>query len=365
MKKLSFIFALLLAAFSVFAIGFGPWSDESKAAQGIKTLGDGIFFFEFEGDYELDKYLANGGAKSVDELSAFIEKSLKKGTWTSPKTKSMSDIKISLGDFGCASISASNSAECGGMIFGRNYDWNDCAIMIIHTKPNNGYESVSTCCLSHMGLGRDWKPANKFPADAAALGLIYVPMDGMNEKGLYIADLMAGDREATAQERGNTNVTTTDAIRLVLDKAATVDEAVTLLESHDMHSVIGAAHHFAISDNTGKSVVVEWADNKMYVTETKVLTNHYTADSPKKDTAADTVLGNSKLRFGILQETGENAQWSMNKDGVRDALKSVHGSQYSASGEELTVWSAVFEPNIRKITYYFRENYDKPIVVEF
>ncbi|MBO6100448.1 MAG: linear amide C-N hydrolase, partial [Spirochaetaceae bacterium] len=253
----------------------------------------------------------------------------------------------------------------GGMIFGRTYDWNDCAVMIIHTKPDNGYESVSTCCLSHMGLDRNWKPANKFPADAAALGLIYVPMDGMNEKGLYIADLMAGDREQTAQERGNISVTTTDAIRFVLDKAATVDEAIAILENHDMHSVIGAAHHFAVCDNAGRSVVVEWADNQMYVSETKILTNHYTADSPKKDDGLNEQSINSRMRFDKLKETYDNAQGAMNAEAIRDALNSVHASQYSTSGEELTAWSAVFEPNSKKITYYFRENYDKPIVVEF
>lgn len=365
MKKLSITFALLLAALSVYAISFGPWADESKTAKSIKELDDGVFFFEFEGDYRLDEYLEKGGGKSVEDLRMFITKSLKKGTWTSPKLKTITDLKITLGDFGCSSIAAKNTASCGGMIFGRNYDWNDCAIMIIHTKPDNGYESVSTCCLSHMGLDRNWKPANKFPADAAALGLIYVPMDGMNEKGLYIADLMTGDREATAQERGKTSVTTTDAIRLILDKAATVDEAVKLLENHDMHSVIGAAHHFAICDNSGKSVVVEWTDNKMYVSETAILTNHYTADSPKKDDGSDPKADNSRLRFEELKKTCEKANYEMNADDVRNSLKSVQASQYSTSGEELTAWSAVFEPNAKKITYYFRENYNKAVIVEF
>ncbi len=365
MKKLSIIAVLILAAISVFAIGIGAWSEESKTTKSIKQIDDGVFFMEFEGNYCLDEYLANGGGKSVDDLRNFITKSLKKGTWTCPKIKTMTDLKITLGDFGCGSIAASNTAAYGGMIFGRNYDWNDCAIMIIHTKPDNGYESVSTCCLSHMGLDRNWKPANKFPADAAALGLIYVPMDGMNEKGLYIADLMAGDREQTAQERGNISVTTTDAIRLVLDKAATVDEAIAILESHDMHSVIGAAHHFAVCDNTGRSVVVEWAGNQMYVSETKILTNHYTADSPKKDDGLNEQSKNSRIRFDKLKQTYDNAQGAMNAESIRDALNSVHASQYSTSGEELTAWSAVFEPNSKKITYYFRENYDKPIVVEF
>ena len=58
-------------------------------------------------------------------------------------------------------------------------------------------------------------------------------------------------------------------------------------------------------------------------------------------------------------------EFNLSANDVRDALKSVHASQYSKSGEELTAWSAVFEPNKRKAVYYFRENYDKPIIVEF
>lgn len=363
MKKSKFVFAITLALSVLFSSC--AYIDEMQAVKSIKNVDEGVYFLEFEGDYGLDDYLSSGGGKSVDDLVGFISTSLKKGSWNGSTKKSESQVKISLGDFGCASISAANTEDCGGMIFGRNYDWNDCSIMIVHTKPKNGYESISTCCLSHLGLDRDWQPSNKFSADAIALGIIYVPMDGMNEKGLYIADLMAGDREQTAQERGKTSVTTTDAIRLVLDRAATVDEAIAILENHDMHSVIGAAHHFAISDNTGKSVVVEWAENQMYVTETKILTNHYTSDSPKKDDGTNPQTDNSRLRFNELKRIGEENNYQMNEVQIRDALKTIRANQYSVSGEELTAWSAVFEPNAKKIVYYFRENYDKPIVVEF
>ena len=85
MKKLSITFVLILTAISVFAIGIGAWSEESKTTKSIKQLDDGVFFMEFEGDYRLDEYLANGGGKSVDDLRNFITKSLKKGTWTCPK----------------------------------------------------------------------------------------------------------------------------------------------------------------------------------------------------------------------------------------------------------------------------------------
>ena len=123
----------------------------------------------------------------------------------------------------------------------------------------------------------------------------------MNEKGLYIADLVCGDNETTAQNTGKTSLTITSAIRLVLDKAATVDEAVSLLENHDIYSVIDTAHHFIIADVTGKSVVVEWTGNKMYVSESKILTNHYVAESPKKGVFT---YENSKVRFEMLEKYG-------------------------------------------------------------
>jgi hypothetical protein len=42
-----------------------------------------------------------------------------------------------------------------------------------------------------------------------------------------------------------------------------------------MHSDIGSAHHYAIADASGRSVVVEYVDNKMVVTESPAVANHY------------------------------------------------------------------------------------------
>jgi len=68
---------------------------------------------------------------------------------------------------------------------------------------------------------------------------------------------MAGDDAVTQQETGKPALTTTSAINYLLKNAATVDEALELLRGIDMHSDIGAAHHYAIADASGKSVVVE------------------------------------------------------------------------------------------------------------
>ena len=41
------------------------------------------------------------------------------------------------------------------------------------------------------------------------------------------------------------DLTTTDAIRYMLNNAANVGEALSLLNNIDMHSDIGSAHHYA------------------------------------------------------------------------------------------------------------------------
>lgn len=345
----------------IFGILFSScnYVDEMDAIKSISELTEGVYFFEFFGDYDFDRFLAQGGNKTNEEMADFLTESLSKGKWNKGDVEEKSVI-IKTPDFGCSSIVAKN--KNGKPIFGRNYDWKDCAIMVIHTKPKNGYESVSTSCLEFLGMDRNWKPKNKFPDDILALASVYVPLDGMNEKGLYIADLVAGDNETTAQSRGKTPLTITTAIRLVLDKAATVDEAVSLLENHDIHSVIDTAHHFIIADATGKSVVVEWTGNKMYVSESKVLTNHYVAESPKKGVFT---YENSKVRFEILEKYGNENNWTMDAEKMKDCMKSVSVGNFDFETQEITAWSAVYEPENKRISYYFRENYEKPFIIEF
>ena len=337
------------------------YSSEMASLKSLTQITDGVFFIEYEGDYKLDEYLEEGGGKSNSEMADYIEKCLKKGSWDGVGAGKDISVKITPPDFGCSSIAANN--KDGGKIYGRNFDWNDCSIIIIHTKPTDGYESISTSCLEFLGLDRNWEPAYKFPNDIIALASIYVPLDGINEKGLYIADLMAGDDEQTAQDTEKPDATTTMAIRMILDKAGSVDEAIKLLNEIDMNSVIGSAHHFAMSDATGKSVVVEYVNNQMYITETPVLTNHYTAESPKKDDGSNPNRENSRERLTKLLAAGENSSWEMNAEDVRKTMESVSAKNYAV--DEITAWSIVFEPQKRKATYYFRGGFAKPFVIEF
>ena len=114
-----------------------------------------------------------------------------------------------------------------------------------------------------------------------ALSGLFFALDGINEKGLAVADLMAGDEAVTHQDTGKPALTTTSAICYLLKNAATVDEALELLRGIDMNSDIGSAHHYAIADASGKSVVVEYVDNEIVVVDSPVVTNHYLCEQKR------------------------------------------------------------------------------------
>lgn len=344
-KKILKILAIaVVAVVIVFLAGaYAMFGTQLKAANSIEKIQDGFYSMEYDGDYGFDEFIEQGGAATDDKLAEYIISFLSHGFYQ-PET-----VNVESGDYGCCTLSVQNNEE--GIIFGRNYDWEACDAMLVHTKPKDGYESISTCCLDFLGFGEDWKPegmGNQFMALAA----VYLPLDGMNEKGLCIADLMAGDKVETHQDTDKPDLTITSAIRLLLDKAATVDEAVALLEQYDMNSSIGSAHHFSITDATGKSVVIEYVDNKMYVTETKVVTNHYLSDSEKNGVGSD----NSKLRYQILYDSYQENGGIMSKDQVLECLKSVSASQYDTG--EISQWSIVWDVENKTVDYYWNEDYD-------
>lgn len=345
------ILLVLILAIGVFIAGaWSMFGEKVTAAMTVTKVSDGLYSMSFEGDYGFDDYVKFGGGSSAEEMGEYITNFLS-GGYYAVDTSVMEEAVIA-----CSTITAKDAN--GNMLFGRNYDWSDCKTMIVHTKPENGYASVSTACLEFLGFGEEWQPDADMMSKFMALAAIYIPLDGMNEKGLCIADLMAGDMEETHQDTDKLDLTTTASIRMILDHAATVEEAIAILENIDMHSDIGAAHHLAICDATGKSVVVEYVNNEMYVSESPVLTNHYITDSPKKGLGSE----NSFMRFDTLTELHNQSNGIMSTELVKDALYKV--SQRGPAKEyEGTMWSIVFAPQEKALTFYFKADYENPYVV--
>ncbi|MBQ3971899.1 MAG: linear amide C-N hydrolase [Selenomonadaceae bacterium] len=342
-KTLAWILGILAVLLLVTAAGawtlFGTFI---KAANSIRQLEDGLYAMEYHGDYGFEEFLESGGAANEEILADFLTSYLSRGFFKSGG-------KVEPGTFGCSTICMQD--EDGDTLFGRNFDWGECRSIIVHTIPSAGYESVSTCCLDFLGFDESYSPDGSMMDRMLTLAAVYVPLDGMNEKGLIVADLMAGDKEETHQQTEKTDLTTTTAIRLLLDRAASVDEAIDLLRQYDMNSEIGAAHHLSIADASGRSVVVEYVDGKMLVTETTVVTNHYLNECAKKSVGSS----QSHLRYETLSAAPDTGD----EETVRALLESVAQKNYPQDdgSYERTMWSIVYALSAGYADFYFTEDY--------
>ncbi|MBR1786598.1 MAG: linear amide C-N hydrolase [Paludibacteraceae bacterium] len=333
---------ILVCLLALAGFAYHLFSDQIKAVQSIKEVTDELYEMTYYGDYGIDAFLEQGGIRSDAELQPFLQKVLSHGLI--PVNTPQPEIP----DIGCSTLVAPIKGT-SGYLFGRNFDWAKKGnTIIIRTYPKNGYASVSTSNLDFLNMPLSLESDNiieKMPVIAA----IYVALDGINEKGLMVADLFAGDKEKTAQERGNLAVTTTTAIRLLLDLAATTDEAISLLASWDMHSSIYWAHHLAIADKTGYSVVVEWIDNEMIVTPTPAVTNHYL--TPLRPHVG---IGQTEARRDTLCARLE-AIPEMQTSAMKQLLQDV-------AFEDYTGWSVIFNTTELNATYYFRTDFTKAYI---
>jgi hypothetical protein len=158
--------------------------------------------------------------------------------------------------FGCSLFVA--SGDPGRLVFGRNFDWEPNPALVLQTDPANGYASISIVDISYLGVGAD--PAG----DQRLLDAPLLPFDGMNEQGLIVG--LAADESATvAPDAAKPTVGGVRILRLVLDQAASVDQAIALFGRYNLDFGGGPPLHYLVADATGASAVVEFVDGRIAV----------------------------------------------------------------------------------------------------
>lgn len=310
----------------------------------ITELKDGFSVVRYEGDYGFEEFLSAGGASSDKEVAGYLMQNLA----GSPKLGFAGEI------FGCSTIAVQDAG--GGFLFGRNFDWNTCDALVVMSYPEDAYASVSTVNLDFIRQGAGGAAGMALSVDEIkTIAALYAPLDGMNEKGLAVSVNMIQDSETIDQNTEKPDITTTTAIRLLLDKAGTVEEALELLGEYDMHGSMGITVHLALADALGNSVAVEYIGNEMAVTKTPVVTNFYLTEGEKYGIGTE----QSHERYEILMEL-LNENGFMGDTEVRDALNRVSKDNF---GEfESTEWSIVFRLSEGKAVYYHREDYTQGYV---
>lgn len=305
--------------------------------ESITEIENGFSYAEYKSDYGFETFLRQGGAEADADVFRFLAGNL----FAEAEALSLAEEA-----FGCSTVSA-QSAD-GEWIFGRNFDWNRCEALVVKSMPQEGYASIATVNMDFIKQGAGLASAF-LSDDQMLLASLYAPLDGMNEKGFCISVNMISDGEAIQQNSDKPDLTTTTAVRFLLNQAGSVEEAIDLLKEYDMHSSMGMMVHFAMADSTGRSVVVEYIDSEMKVTETPVVTNFYLTEGEKYGVGTE----QSHERYEILMNT--IAEQTLSMGAVADALDSVSKDNFVDSST--TEWSAVFNQSTKDVIYYHRENY--------
>lgn len=326
LKKIS-LTVLSLIGISVAALGF-TFRNEIKTINSIEKVDDyGLYTMKYYSDYGLDKMIEQGGVSTDNELVQFNVDNLLKGL----------PVKFDVPDFGCSTFQAQTKE--GDWLFARNFDLDYVPSMIVVTEPENGYKSVSVANMSVVGYDEENQPTN-FLNSFMNLANPYLPMDGMNEKGLSIGVLLIKD-DTTNQETDKLDMTTTSMIRYVLDKAKNVDEAIKLFENVDMHSSAGASYHFQVADASGDSAIIEYVNNELCITrkgeKPMALTNFIVSDE-------NYGFGKGHDRYETITKALEESNSIMSKEEAMNVLKSVSKDDYNKETDEgsSTQWSVVY-----------------------
>lgn len=187
-----------------------------------------------------------------------------------------------------------------------------------------------------------------------AIAALYVPMDGINSAGLCVADLEVNEGGMPEVDTDKTDLTITTAIRLLLNRAANVQEAIDLLSKYDIHASGHISHHLSISDVFGNAVSIEFTKDGFTVVDTNEVTNFNLNNG---NTAAG---GESaKRRYETLCSIYESNNGVLTREQVTDAMKQV-----SQSGPSITQWTMVYQVGSPVVDYYFLRDYDKKFEFE-
>lgn len=259
MKRFFTVTGTIIFVLMVFCIVFFlmMYRHEIHTLSSLEEREQGVYTMTYEGDYGFDEFLKTG-ASSDAEIETFVTNRLLKGL----------PIKLESSEIGCTAFVTKNKE--GEVLYARNFDFNYAPFMQVYTNPDNGYASVSTVNLTFMGYDKEHLPTAGLDIDnnCMLLAAPYLPFDGMNEKGVCMALLAVPETDYNTDPKKIT-LNTTTAIRLVLDKAANVDEAIELLRQYNIYFSAEYGCHFLIADASGRSVLVEYYDGAIQVVESE------------------------------------------------------------------------------------------------
>lgn len=372
---------------------YGIWGKELNSISSIKEIipahesnkAGKVYEMTMDGGYYFDEFIEQGGVSNDDDLIQFIVDNI---------TKGLIPISMKAPEVGCSSFTVID--ENGNNLFGRNYDFASTSSLILHTNPGNGrHASISSVDLQFLGLGDGIDGLmDKLTAIAAA----YAPLDGMNDAGvscgIYMSYQGPGDESySTDQQTDKPDLTSTTMLRMILDYADDVDEAVELVKKYDFHDSANSSFHYMVADASGKSAILEWVNedatdstdidgtkrvlkvyyndkdemlgedeaknNFQYITNFIVTPGYYANETQEDMKGLD--------RYNYIKNTinpdGTNTEGKFTKEKSLNLLKDLGRRKWNqtvgSDSNNITVWSVLYDLDNLEATWVSNEEFDE------
>ena len=282
-----------------------------------------LYRMDVKYDYDLDRLIEYG----ITDNQSFVDAIVKEALPILP-------VHIKAPDFGCSAFTLQEAD--GNVLMGRNYDFKrDTSAMLVYCEPKGGYKSVAFAALDNISANI---PDASMKKKLATLTAPFICLDGMNEKGVSIAVLTL-DSEPVHQNTGKPVIGTTLVIRLILDRAATTEEAVELLNQYDCES----------------------ETREMVATPIRSITNFFGLYKDKVlPNQKNGIYGHGKERYDKMEAIFDYEE-VYNSDVAWEALKAASQEPSEEEVTSNTQWSIVYDDTNLTAEIALRRNWDDVI----
>ena len=392
-KILLTVLAVVVALVVLAGVGiYAVWHNEIGSVASIEMLRErnddhldgAVYSMHVRGGFYLDDFVAQGGVSNDTDLIQFITDNI---------THGVVDLNMTAPEIGCASFTA--TAENGDALFARNYDFSKTNAMLVFTDANEGrHASISTVDLQFLGIDVD-QDMTGLMDKVICLAAPYAPLDGVNDAGvscgIYMTYQGGEETVATSQDTDKPDFTSTTLLRLILDYADNVEEAVEIASSYDLHDSANTSYHYMVADASGKSAILEWTndsavdttDNDGSQRTLKVVYNDQDSNIGEREGASSyQIVTNFVLQPGYYEGVpAENKKGADRYDRLYEELQATDGvvadeqaamdilqsvgrrSWDNDDKNSCTVHSAVYNLTKKSVLWVTNENYDDPTAV--
>jgi choloylglycine hydrolase len=225
-----------------------------------RVAGTNAYVMDYYVNYHLDEMESRG--VDVDHLEDSFIRTLfpdliaavgvrLKGAFVSRRVQIMPN-----GEHHCSSVAL--RTQQGKVIFGRNFDWHHDACLIVRVHDGDSVSSVAVIDLAYLNLDLADLESTNLIRRIPLLFAPYYVMDGMNRYGVAVSDLSV-DGVRAPYDPAKPSLLNSTAMRIILDRAKTVDDAIAILGRYNIRFGETTCH-LMFADASGASTVVEFID---------------------------------------------------------------------------------------------------------